>query len=169
MIKRRGQARLAVAACHDFGVWPDLQTDFSERATVFLRCATRKENSSAIDLLRQFGKDCAQTLGRSEPKIRWRQFSPIENAKFGAGCVPRLRSRPLPRRFSFRRLQPRGCAHRVSRLGMHNCSSAILKGQCRGRAGNPPPAEPRSARAAERYALPFRTALRLPKFCVFVS
>ena len=36
----------------------------------------------------------------------------------------------MPRRFSFRRLPPRGCAHRVSRLVMHNCSSANLKARC---------------------------------------
>ena len=60
MIKRRREAGITVAARHDFRVWPDLKTDFSEHATVFLRCATRKENSRAIDLLRQFGKDgCA--------------------------------------------------------------------------------------------------------------
>ena len=87
MIERRREAGITVAARHDFRVWPDLKTDFSEHATVFLGCATRKENSRAIDLLRQFSKDRAQTLGCSEPKIRWRQFSPIENAKFGAGCV----------------------------------------------------------------------------------
>ena len=87
MIKRGRQSRLAIASCHDFGVWPDFKTDFSERATVFLGCTTRKENSSTIDLAWQFGKDGAQTLGCSEPKIRWRQFSLIENAKFGAGCV----------------------------------------------------------------------------------
>ena len=87
MIKRRRQSRLAIAPCHDFGVWPDLKTDFSERATVLLRRATRKENSSTIDLAWQFGKDGAKTLGCSEPKIRWWQFSLIENAKFGAGCV----------------------------------------------------------------------------------
>jgi hypothetical protein len=59
----------------------------SERATILLGCATGKENSRAIDLLRQFGENDAQTLGRGEPKIRWWQLSLIENAKFGTGCV----------------------------------------------------------------------------------
>ena len=87
MIKRRRQSRLAIASCHDFGVWPDLKTDFSERATILLGCATRKENSSTIDLAWQFGKDGVQTPGCSEPKIRWRQFPLFENAKFRTGCV----------------------------------------------------------------------------------
>ena len=58
-----------------------------ERATVFGCCATGKENSSAIDLRRQFGKDRAQTLGRGEAKIRGLQFSLLQNAKFRAGCI----------------------------------------------------------------------------------
>src|SRR5215475_14966285 len=75
---------IAVAACHNFGVWPDLETDLPERATVFLGCTTRKENSGAIDVRRQLGKNPAQTLGRGKPKIRRRQFSLLQNAKFGA-------------------------------------------------------------------------------------
>jgi hypothetical protein len=51
-------------------------------ATVFLGCATGKENASAIDFLWQLGKDRAQTLGRGEAKIRGRQFSVLQNAKF---------------------------------------------------------------------------------------
>jgi hypothetical protein len=85
MIKRCGQSGLTVAASHDFAVWPDLETDFSEHETILVGSATGKENSRAIDSLRQFSKDGSQTLWRSEPKIRWRQFSLIENAKFGAG------------------------------------------------------------------------------------
>jgi len=87
MIKRRRQSRVAVAACHNFGVWPDPETDLSEHATILLGCATRKENSRAIDLLRQFSKDGPQTVGRGEPKIRWRQFPLLENAKFRTECV----------------------------------------------------------------------------------
>src|SRR4030095_14512098 len=87
MIESRGQPRLAVTGCDDLGVWPDLERNLSSRAAILIRCATRKENSSAIDLLRQFGKDGPQTFGRREPKIRWRQFSLTENAEFGAECV----------------------------------------------------------------------------------
>ena len=87
MIKRRRQSRVAVAACHNFGVSPDAETDLSECATVLLGCATCKENSRAIDLLWQFSKDDPQTVGRGEPKIRWRQFSLLENAKFRTRCV----------------------------------------------------------------------------------
>ena len=87
MIERRCQTRIAVTACHDFGVWPNLETDLSERATVFFGCATGKENSGAIDFRRQLGKNPAQTLGRGKPKIRRRQFSVLQNAKFGAGCI----------------------------------------------------------------------------------
>jgi hypothetical protein len=85
MIQRRSQSRLTVTASHNFGVWPDLETDFSKQATIFPGSATREENSGAIDLFRQFGKDGSQALGRGEPKIRWRQLSLIENAKFRAG------------------------------------------------------------------------------------
>ena len=56
-----------------------------ERATVFLCRATGQENARAIDLLRKLCKNRAQTLGRGEPKIRRRQFSVLENAKFPAG------------------------------------------------------------------------------------
>ena len=63
----------------------------SERATVFLRSATGKENSSAIDVYRQFGKDGAQTLGRGEAKIRGLQFSLLQNAKFPTGIIPTCR------------------------------------------------------------------------------
>src|SRR5262249_42613623 len=87
MIKRCGQSRLAVAAGDDFGVWPDLETDFSEHATILGGSANRQGNSRAIDFLRQLSKEGSQTLGGSEPKIRWRQFSLIEDAKFGAGCA----------------------------------------------------------------------------------
>jgi hypothetical protein len=87
MIKRRSQSRLAITASHDLSVWPDLETDFFKDATIFVGSATRKENSRAIDSLRQFSKDGSETLARSESKIRGRQFSLIENAKFGAGSV----------------------------------------------------------------------------------
>lgn len=88
MIKRRRQSRGAVTACHNFGVWPDAEAELSERATILFGCATRKKNSRAIDLLWQFAKDGSQTVSRGEPKIRWRQFSLLENAKFRTGCVP---------------------------------------------------------------------------------
>jgi hypothetical protein len=58
-----------------------------ERATVFGCCATGKENSSAIDLRRQFGKDHTQTLGGGEAKIRRLQFSLLQNAKFPTGIT----------------------------------------------------------------------------------
>src|SRR5512140_744580 len=87
MIERRREAGIAVAARHDFRFRPDLEADLPERATVFGCCATGKENSSAIDLRRQFGKDRAQTLGRGEAKIRALQFSLLQNAKFPPGIT----------------------------------------------------------------------------------
>src|SRR5216117_2275946 len=111
MIERRCEAGITVAARHYFRFRPDLEADLPQLATVFGCGATSKENSSAIDLPRQFGKDRAQTLGRGEAKIRGLQFSLLQNAKFRAGY--RLPFLPVPRRFSCRRLPPRGCAHRV--------------------------------------------------------
>jgi hypothetical protein len=58
-----------------------------QRGAVFCCAATGKENSSAIDLRRQFGKDPAQTFGRGEPKIGRVQFSVLENAKFTTGIA----------------------------------------------------------------------------------
>ena len=63
MIERRCEAGITVAARHDFRFRPDLEADLPERGAVFGCCATGKENSSAIDLGRQVGKDRAQTLG----------------------------------------------------------------------------------------------------------
>ena len=87
MIEPRCKARIAIATGHDFRFWPNLEADLSERATVFGCCATCKENSSAIDLRRQFGKDRAQTLRRGEAKIRGLQFSLLQNSKFRDGCI----------------------------------------------------------------------------------
>ena len=87
MIERRREAGIAVAARHDFRFQPDLEADSPERVTVFGRCATGKENSSAIDLRRQFGKDRAQTFRRGEAKIRRLQFSLRQNAKFPTGIT----------------------------------------------------------------------------------
>ena len=87
MIKRRREAGIAVAARHDFRFQPDLEADSPERVTVFGRCATGKENSSAIDLRRQFGKDRTQTFRRGEAKIRGLQFSLLQNAKFPTGIT----------------------------------------------------------------------------------
>ncbi len=87
MIKRRCQPRIAVAARDDFRVWPDLKTDVLERLAI-LRCsAACEENSRAIDLLRELGKNTPQTLGRSEPEVRCRQFALLENAKFPTGIT----------------------------------------------------------------------------------
>ena len=91
MIERRREAGIAVAARHDFRFRPDLEADSPERVTVFGRCATGKENSSAIDLRRQFGKDRAQTFRRGEAKIRGLQFSLLQNAKFPTGIIPTCR------------------------------------------------------------------------------
>ena len=87
MIERRREAGSAVAARHDFRFRPDLKADLPERVTVFGCSATCKENSSAIDLLGQFGKDRAQTLGRGEAKIRGLQFSLLQNAKVPTGIA----------------------------------------------------------------------------------
>src|SRR5262245_8928346 len=191
MIKRGRQSRLAIASCHDFGVWPDFKTDFSERATVFLGCATRKENSSTIDLAWQFGKDGTQTLRCSEPKIRWRQFSLIENAKFGAGCV-RYGLDQCPGGFGSAAFNPEDaltayhdslCIETYETI----CKRSVNAARC-GRTSSPcAPVLAHSARVGA-HALPikaatiakhscvqttarptFRIALKLPKFRVFVS
>jgi hypothetical protein len=87
MIERRREARMAIAAGYDFRLWPDLETDLPKRVTVFGRCATGKENSSAIDLFWQFAQDRTQTLGCSEPKIRRLQFSLLQNTKLPSGII----------------------------------------------------------------------------------
>ena len=87
MIERRREARIAVAARHDLRFRPDLEADLPQLATVFGCCATGKENSSAIDLRRQFGKDRAQTARCGEAKIRGLQFPLLQNAKFPTGIT----------------------------------------------------------------------------------
>src|SRR4030095_1165966 len=67
----------------------------------------------------------------------------------------RLPFLPASMRFLCRRLPPRGCAHRVSRLVMHNCSYAILKVQLHGRAGSLLPAGP-WAQIGARPTIPLR-------------
>jgi hypothetical protein len=91
MIKCRREAGFAVAARHDFRFRPDLEADLPQRVTIFGCSATGKENSSAIDLFRQFGKDRAQTLGRGEAKVRGLHFSLLQNAKFPTGIIPTCR------------------------------------------------------------------------------
>src|SRR5437773_10442847 len=54
MIERRCQPGVAITACDNFGVWPDLETDLLEQAAIFLCGATGKNNSRVIDLLWQF-------------------------------------------------------------------------------------------------------------------
>ena len=85
LIERCGQTRIAVAARNDLGIRPDIEADLSERVAVFLCSAAGEENSRAINFLRKFGKDGMQTLGRGEPKVRWRQFSVFENGPLRAG------------------------------------------------------------------------------------
>jgi len=87
MIERRRETGIAIATGHDFRFRPDLEADFPQSLTIFGCCAAGKENSSAIDLLRQFGKDRAQTLGSGETKIRSLQFSLLQNAKFPTGII----------------------------------------------------------------------------------
>jgi hypothetical protein len=87
MIEGRCHARVAVAACHNFRVWPNFETDLLERAAIFLRSATGKKNSRAIDLPGQFSEDFAQTLRRGQAQIGWRQFSLVDDAKFRAGRI----------------------------------------------------------------------------------
>src|SRR5262249_23554756 len=69
VIESGRQTRVAVAARHDFGVWPYLETDLLERTTIFLCGATGKKNSRAINLLWQLSENCAQTFGRGKPEI----------------------------------------------------------------------------------------------------
>src|SRR4051794_1447541 len=87
MIQRRGEAGSAIAARHDFRLRPDLETDSPQRIPVFRCSATCKENSSAMDLLWQFAKNCPQTLGCGEPKIRRRQFSLLQHANLPIGTI----------------------------------------------------------------------------------
>ena len=58
VIQCRRQARIAVAACHDFGIWPKFETDLPEHSPVFLCPAASQENACAIDLLRKLCKNC---------------------------------------------------------------------------------------------------------------
>ena len=87
MIESRREPGIAVAARHDFRFRPDLEADLPQRVTVFGCSTTGEKNASAIDLLRQFGKDRAQTFRRGEAKIRGLQFSLLQNAKFPTGIT----------------------------------------------------------------------------------
>ena len=91
MIERRCEAGVAVATRNDFSIWPDLETDLLERTAIFLCGATGKENSGAINLLWQLRKNHAQTLGRREAKIRWGQFSLVDDVKLPGGIIPTCR------------------------------------------------------------------------------
>ena len=91
MIQRRGEAGSAIAARHDFRLRPDLETDSPQPVAVFRCSATRQENPSAINLLWQFPKNCPQTLGCGEAKIRRLQFSLLEDAKLPIGIIPTWR------------------------------------------------------------------------------
>ena len=140
MIERRCEAGITVAARHDFRFRPDLEADLPQRATVFGCCAAGKENSSAIDLRRQFGKDRAQTLGRGEAKIRGLQFSLLQNPKFRAGCIG----------YSFYQY-PGG--FRAAAFHPEDALTGFHDSYCR--AGAPPPAskERQAMRLPYKYAL----------------
>ena len=84
---RSPTAGSAVAARHDYRLWPDLETDSPQRIAVFRCSATRKENSSAINLLWQFPKNRPQTLWCGEPKIRRLQLSLLQDAKLPTGII----------------------------------------------------------------------------------
>src|SRR5439155_331681 len=73
------------AAGDEFGIGPDIEANFSERAPVFFCSAAGEENSCPADFVRQLGEDRAQTLGRGEPKIRRWQFSLFEGGPLRPG------------------------------------------------------------------------------------
>ena len=85
VLERCGQTRITVAAGDDFGIGPDIEANFSERAPVFFCSAAGEENSCPADFLRQLGENRAQTLGRGEPKIRRWQFSLFEGGPLRPG------------------------------------------------------------------------------------
>ena len=87
MVESRSQTRVTVATSHDLRVWPNVGTDEPQRMAIFLCAATGKENPRAIDLLWQLGENFAQTFGRCEAQIGWRQFSLIEDACGPTGII----------------------------------------------------------------------------------
>src|SRR5713226_5643333 len=82
MPERSGETGIAIASGSDLRAWPNLRAKISERLSIFGRPATGQKNTGAINLLRQFGKNRAQAIGSGQSKIRWRQFSLIENVQF---------------------------------------------------------------------------------------
>ena len=87
MLKRRRQTGLTVTASDDSRFWPNPKADFLEQPPILLGAATGEENSGAINLLWQLSKNHVQTLGRREAKIRWGQFSLVDDVKFPAGIT----------------------------------------------------------------------------------
>src|SRR5262245_46935538 len=87
MIQGRSQTGITIAASHDFCIWPNVTADEGERSAIFFSAATSKENSCAVDLFWQLGKNFAQTFRGCEAQIRRRQFSLIENSKFCASAT----------------------------------------------------------------------------------
>src|SRR5207237_8059031 len=65
---------------------PNLGTKAGERLSIFFRPAARQKNAGGRNFLRQFAKNRPQFSGRSEAKIRRRQFSLIQNAQFIPGA-----------------------------------------------------------------------------------
>jgi hypothetical protein len=59
MIEGCSQTGIPIAAGHDFCVWPNVTAKESERSAIFLCAATSNENSCAVDLFWQLGKDFA--------------------------------------------------------------------------------------------------------------
>src|SRR6266540_3185628 len=78
-LEGRRQAGITIAARHDFRIWPNVTANERERSVIFLSAAASKENSCAVDLFWQLGKNFAQTFRGCQAQIRRRQFSLIEN------------------------------------------------------------------------------------------
>src|SRR5436190_1228636 len=87
MVESRSQTGVTVATGHELRVWPNVGADEPQRMTIFLCAATGKENPRTIDLLGQLVQNFAQTFGRCETQIRWRQFSLIEDARRPTGST----------------------------------------------------------------------------------
>src|SRR6266852_680575 len=82
MPERSGETGITITSGSHLRAWPNLRAKIRERLSIFGRPATGQKNTGAINLLRQFGKNRAQAIGSGQSKIRWRQFSLIENVQF---------------------------------------------------------------------------------------
>jgi hypothetical protein len=89
VIESGSQTGITIAASHDFCIWPNVTANERERSAIFLSAATSKENSRAINLFWQLGKNFAQAFRGCQAQIRRWQFALSEDSKFYVSITTR--------------------------------------------------------------------------------